>query len=267
MSSAGGTLTHLVQGSGEPVLLLNGGLMTFASWEPVAARLRGHYQVILCDLRGQLRSPGRSHAALQGHVEDLERLLDELEISKVHLLGTSFGAEVGLLMAATRPERVRSLIAATATDRATEAMRREAAELRRLVAEIHEGGDRGVLHDRLVEGVYSAAYVESHREDLAARRRQIARLPDIWFEGLEGILACTEALDLRSCLSAIRCPTLVVIAAGDRVMPAERSRAMAAAIAGARVVEHATSGHALVAEDPEWLAERCLEFLGRSADV
>jgi pimeloyl-ACP methyl ester carboxylesterase len=40
------------------VLLLNGGLMTIASWEPVAAGLRKSWKVVGCDFRGQLRSSG-----------------------------------------------------------------------------------------------------------------------------------------------------------------------------------------------------------------
>ncbi|MGB5660405.1 MAG: alpha/beta hydrolase, partial [Thermoanaerobaculia bacterium] len=47
----------------------------------------------------------------------------------------------------------------------------------------------------------------------------------------------------------------------DAVIPPEQSRAMAAAIPEARVVEHPTSGHALVAEDPDWLAQQVQTFL------
>jgi hypothetical protein len=49
------------------------------------------------------------------------------------------------------------------------------------------------------------------------------------------------------------------------VLPPERSYALAEAISGAELVEHPTSGHALVAEDPAWLAEVYLSFLRRLA--
>ena len=32
-------LTHRIDGQGVPVLLLNGGLMSIAAWEPIAAKL------------------------------------------------------------------------------------------------------------------------------------------------------------------------------------------------------------------------------------
>ncbi len=50
-------LAHLVEGDGLPLVLLNGGMMTYASWEPIAAVLREQWQVLRCDFRGQLLSP------------------------------------------------------------------------------------------------------------------------------------------------------------------------------------------------------------------
>ncbi|MCP3960034.1 MAG: alpha/beta hydrolase [bacterium] len=257
-------LGHDLAGHGEPLLILNGGMMSIAAWEPIAAPLRKRYQVLRCDFRGQLFSPGEPHRDMAGNVRDLMALLDHSGIDRVHVLGASFGAEAGLLLAATAPERVRSLTAVTATDYVTDAMRAAGDLLREVIAGIlTEGGDKGRFHDLLVQGVFSTDWAAAHARELAARRRQIAQIPDPWFESLLGVIECFEALDLRLHLASIRCPTLVVVAGDDQVMPVERSRALAAAIAGAKIVEHAQSGHALVAEQPRWLVARCLEFLER----
>jgi len=255
-------LAHRLDGEGETVLLLNGGMMSIASWDPVAQRLQSRYRLLRCDFRGQLLVPGAAHRELAGNVDDLVVLLDELAVERVHVLGASFGAEVGLLLAAIHPERVRSLVAVTATDYATEPLQQGTERLRTIVEDVRRGGERGRFHDALVAEVYSAAYLLSHRQELQARRAQMAALPEVWFEGLEGILASTATLELRPHLGRIRCPSLVIIAGDDRVMPVERSRALAAAI-GAEVAELAGSGHALAAEQPEWLAQRCLAFLDR----
>ncbi len=265
MTATPDPLTHAVSGEGEPLLVLNGGMMTYAAWEPVTAGLAATHQLIHCDLRGQLLSPGPAPPDLAANVDDLTALLDHLEVDAAHVLGTSYGGEVGLYLAALAPERVRSLVAVTVADYATQAIFDGAEELRVLVAEGLAGGDRGRLHDRVVEEVYSPAFRERYGAELAARRGQVAALPDAWFEGLESILGAMEKLDLRPHLGAIRCPSLVVIAALDEVIPPERSRALAAAIEGAEVRVHATSGHALVAEDPVWLTEVCADFLRRQA--
>lgn len=258
-STASDLIAHRVTGDGSPVLLLNGGMMSQAAWEPVAVPLRRRYRVVTCDLRGQLMSPGRAHPEVAGNVPDVVAVLDELGLERVHVVGTSYGAEVGLALAAEHPRRVRSLLAAAATDRVTAAMRRGVERLREIIA----GGDRGRFHDELASEVYSSAWLAAHRDELDTRRGQVAGLPDAWFEGLEGILAATAGLDLTPRLGRIRCPVLVVVAGEDRVMEPERSRALAAAIPGGEVLEVPGRGHALVVEDPETLAAVCLGFLER----
>ena len=249
------------------MLLLNGGMMSYASWAPIAAALAEHYRVVLCDLRGQLLSPGPVPADLAGNLDDLAALLDSLEIDSAHVMGTSYGGEIGLLAAALMPQRVRSLVAVTVSDYATRAIYQGVEDLRLLVHGAREGGERGLIHDRLVEEVYSDAYRKEHAEELAERRGQIASLPESWFEGLEGILTAVERLDVRPHLGRIECPTLVVIAADDQSIPPERSRAVAAAISGSETRVHETSGHALVAEDPEWLATVTLDFFSRHSNA
>lgn len=261
-----GLLAHAVAGEGEPLLVLNGGLMTWAAWGPVTEALAASHRLILCDLRGQLLSPGAAPPELADNVVDLTALLDHLEVESTHVLGTSYGGEIGLFLAALAPERVRSLMAVTVADYATESIRGSGEELRRLIAEVLPDGDRGRLHDRVVQEVYSPAFRDRLAAELAARRRQVAGLPDQWFEGLVTILTAMERLDLRPYLGRIRCPTLVVIAGQDEVIPRQRSLDLAAAIAGAEVEIHEASGHALVAEDAGWLAATCADFLLRNAD-
>ena len=51
-------LTHRIDGDGPPLLLLNGGLMSIAVWQPFADALSSTRRVIRCDFRGQLLTPG-----------------------------------------------------------------------------------------------------------------------------------------------------------------------------------------------------------------
>ena len=261
-------LAHRLDGDGEAgtVVLLNGGMMSIAAWEPIARPFAERYRVLRCDFRGQLLSPGEPPGELDGHVADVVALLDHLGIERSHVVGASFGAEVGLLLAALVPERVSSLVAVTATDVVTRRMRRKGKPIRGVIGEILAGAeDRGRFHDVLVEDVFSPAWASEHREELAVRRGQIAQLPDGWFRALLGLLDCVEAVDLRPHLAKIECPTLVVIAGDDRVMPRKRSQALADTLADAEVTELGGAGHALVAEDPQWLVTTCLEFLDRQS--
>ena len=102
------------------------------------------------------------------------------------------------------------------------------------------------------------------RRPISGRTKDVlVRLPESWYRGLFGILRAVERFDLSDRLGDVRCPTLVVIAGDDRIMPRERSEAVAEGIDGAETVIHPTSGHALVVEDPGWLAAIATGFLDR----
>jgi len=257
---------HVTDGSGEPLLLLNGIAMTAASWRPVAAPLTERFTVIRCDLRGQLMSPGEPPADVGAHVDDVVELLDHLGQESVHVLATSFGGAVGALLAARAPARVRSLLTVASADGFTEVMAAEVARWRAGVVESLSSGDRGVLSDVLEPVVYSPAWVEAHREERAFRRSQIAALPKRWFEDLIGLLDSAESFSLADELTAIRCPTLVVAAELDGFIPLDRCRALADAIPGAEFRIIAGAGHAVVVEDPGAVVNLALEFFG-SAEV
>jgi pimeloyl-ACP methyl ester carboxylesterase len=253
-------LAHRVDGAGEPLLLLNGGMMTMASWEPIAVPLAERFRVVRCDFRGQFASPGTPPLDIDGHVSDVVSLLDAIGIESTHVIGTSFGGEVGLALAATHPRQVRSLVAATATE-ITDAFRHDAAALHRATAEAAAGGDAALLFDAMLPVFYSPVYIAAHRGELDKRRGQLGQLPAWWFASAGALLESLESFDLRPCLPRIACPTLVLAAAEDRIMPLEEARALAAAIRGARLEVIEGSGHVLVVEQPDRFVRECLAFL------
>jgi pimeloyl-ACP methyl ester carboxylesterase len=257
-------LTHQIRGSGPPAVFLNGGMMSFPAWEAVSSRLARGRQVLLFDFRGQLLSPGPPPADLNGHCRDLLDLLDSLGWTQADLIGTSFGAEVAVVVAGREPERVRSLSLITAMERATPAFSRQSREMRTILNEIAAGGARHRFYDLLVERVYSRAYRDREAALLAARRVEVARLPDHWFAELEGLLAAIEEFDVTKPAAAVCCPTQVLIAGLDEVMSDAGARALAAAT-GAEIHLHAGAGHAVVAEDPAWVADRLEAFLERTS--
>ena len=254
-------LTNRVTGaeSGPPVLLLNGGMMSVAAWEPIAQRLEPDYHVVRCDFRGQALTPGEE-PRLDGHVADVIDLLDSLGLDRVHAAGTSFGGIVGLLLAARHPERFLSLAAITTTERITPEMWQGTIRLREAVLAGASGGDGGVVLDLLLPGTYTAEYLEAQRAALVFHRRWVASLPAAWFRGTAAILSSLEALDLTSDLPQIACPTLVLAGAADVTFPLDHSRALAAAIPKARLEIVPDGPHGLVVEQAGRVADFLLSF-------
>jgi pimeloyl-ACP methyl ester carboxylesterase len=247
-------LTHRIDGDGPPLLLLNGGLMSIAAWQPFADALSPRRRVIRCDFRGQLLTPGPPFAAsLAEHAADVVELLDALAIERAHVVGVSFGAEVSMLLAALNPSRVERLTVISATDYTTAAMRADAAEGRVLAQ-----SDPAELFRRVARKTWSAAWLAAQPPDaIEQRARAMAALPPPFFAGAAAILALLETLDLRPHLGKVEAPTLVIGGENDEVFPPEHSRAIAAAIPNARLEVVEDVGHGLLFE----CAERVIALL------
>jgi pimeloyl-ACP methyl ester carboxylesterase len=248
-------------GSGEPLVLLNGIAMTAVSWEVVARPLAKHYRVVRCDFRGQLMTPVPPPENVAEHADDVAALLDQLGIEAAHIVGTSFGGVVGTLVAARYPDRVQSLITIASADGFDELMADEVARWRAACVASLESSDRGHLSDILEPVVYSPAWVQAHKAERAQRRAQISALPDQWFKGLIGLLDSAHSLRLRDELERVRCPTLVIAAELDSFVPLNRARGLAEAIDGASSKTIKGAGHAVVVEQPQTVVDLCLEFL------
>lgn len=112
--SAGVAIRYTDEGEGAPVLLIHGytgaaGMWVETGTTPILAK---HFRVVAVDCRGHGESgkPHGSGAYGREMVEDLVRLLDQLEIGEVAVVGYSMGAEIGLRLAVEHPGRVRSLV-------------------------------------------------------------------------------------------------------------------------------------------------------------
>ncbi len=253
-------LKSRVDGQGEPLLLLNGGLMSMAAWQPVAASLKERFRVVRCDFRGQLLSPGEAPPSLDVHVGHVIELLDALGLQRVHLAGTSFGGLAAIRLAARHPQRALSLAVIAAADRITPEVREMTRTVRRLALEAAAGEDGGRLIDFMTPWMHAAAFRAEQEELLSFQRLWVSALPAVWFRGIAALFEAVEDIDLGPDLGAVRCPALVLAAEEDRTFPLERSRALAAGIPGARL-EVVPGGHGLVIESPGRVAEALLRFL------
>jgi 3-oxoadipate enol-lactonase len=90
----------------------------YYGWVPHLSR---DFRVIRMDLRGtgQSADPGPDiRFTLEGLMSDFIGMLDALKIERVHYVGESLGSILGVALAATHPERVKSLTLVSAIVRA-----------------------------------------------------------------------------------------------------------------------------------------------------
>jgi len=104
-----------VHGTGEPLLLLHGGLGSIEMFGPVLPMLAERRQVIAVDLHGHGRTPlGGRKVSLIDMGNDMAVLLDRLGLKQADALGYSLGGGVALRLAVQHPEKVRRLVIVSA---------------------------------------------------------------------------------------------------------------------------------------------------------
>lgn len=98
-------------GSGKPILFLHSGLQTGETdFEHQRKYFTESYRVIAADLRGHGKSKSDDFTNyLEDSVEDVIETIADLNLNSVHIIGSSLGALVGLLVAKKHPSYVKSL--------------------------------------------------------------------------------------------------------------------------------------------------------------
>jgi proline iminopeptidase len=284
------SLHHTSTGSGDDVLLVHGGpgYPPREDWRATAILARS-YRVHAYDQRGCGRSTRPFTAALEGsfydklravetrlglaaQIADIERIRLILGRDRLIVVGHSFGALIAALYAAEFPDRVRALVLVAPAPLVV--MPTEGADLFALVRR-RLPESRLPDYDRYLSGYFDfqallgrdeaslSRYFGEFREFYAAATGTSAAANDGDAGGFMtlGVYASLgRSHDWRPALQRVRAPTLVLHGAND-LQPESDTRAVAAAIPGARVEVIAASGHFLPDDAPEAFAEAVRSFL------
>ncbi len=96
---------------GDAILFLHFGGANLMMWQRVIPVFQDHYHPVLVDLRDHGKSDKpQAGDNIDQMACDLIGVLDYLKLERVHVIGSSLGAEAGLSLAANFPERVLSLV-------------------------------------------------------------------------------------------------------------------------------------------------------------
>jgi len=104
----GESLYYEAVGQGTPLILIHGWSLNSRMWDAQVPALSKRFRVIRYDRRGFGKSSGNEDVSWDA--VDLNALLDQLGVKKVHVLGLSQGARVAMQFARDYPERVASLV-------------------------------------------------------------------------------------------------------------------------------------------------------------
>tara|TARA_R110001599_G_scaffold284714_2_gene486770 strand:+ start:7482 stop:8270 length:789 start_codon:yes stop_codon:yes gene_type:complete len=107
---------YATYGTGEPVVLLHGGLSNKLSWfSQIPMLVRSGRQVILIDTRGHVKSTlGSESLSYQLFSEDALKVLQHLNIYKADFIGWSDGGITALILGQESPSYINHIIAISA---------------------------------------------------------------------------------------------------------------------------------------------------------
>jgi 3-oxoadipate enol-lactonase len=253
-SSANSDLIAFTEhGSGPPLLLVHGLMITGAMFEPVIGQFAARHRVIVPDLRGYGRSralpPPYTAAQLAA---DLARLLDHLNIEKAAVLGYSQGGAIAQQFALDHSERCHRLVLAC-TYAFNMATFRERLEGNLAPVLLKLLGTR--LFAKLVLSM-GLKRVAKERADwvvglIAGQSRDL--MVDAWKSAM--------AFDSRNRLAEIECPTLIIAASEDYAVPLHHAKMLHEGIADSRLVIIDGADHALIWSRSDEFARVTEEFL------
>jgi pimeloyl-ACP methyl ester carboxylesterase len=254
------TVYYESHGSGEPILILNGIMMSTKSWIPFIENFSQNNRLILVDFFDQGQSSYMTEPYDHGiQIGVVKALLDHLELKQVNICGISYGAEVGLGFAVKYPERVRRL-----------ALFNGAARTAPLLADIgHAWNEAAKLEGGLayylaaIPVIYSDTYYERQLAWMDKRKELLVPYfgdPEVK-KRLIRLTNSSENFNVVDELSRLDMPVLVVSAEKDYLIPLREQETLIQGIKDVHHVVLTDCGHASMYEKPLLFCTLTLGFI------
>ena len=240
------------------VVFIHGAEHDHCVWVLQSRYLAHHgYGVLALDLPGHGRSDGPPLASVEAIADWIPALLDAAGVAKAALVGHSMGSLAALDCAGRHPERVGRIALIGA------------AYPMRVSPELLDATKNDEPLAQAMVNIWShSAYAHYPSnpgpgfwvmgENLRLMQRQRPGVMHVDFAACDAYAAGMERA------AQVSCPALLVLGKRDVMTPARSGRELAKAVKGARVVEVAGSGHALMAEKPDDVLDALIPFLAES---
>lgn len=252
----GGDIHYTCTGAGTPLVMLLPQSSGPVGVGPFIETLAESALVIRYDQRGTGRSAPASDMSMAARADEVVSVLDALGLARAHLCCHSTGCGIGLAMAARNPARAAGLILispwAYADAHLTTMQQLRIAAARGLAPSPYARFNASLLFPPAYRRAHEAGFAQ-----MAADAESAPQDADQIADRLNAILA----FDTRPLTPTLACPTLIVTAEDDQLMPAWFGRDMAQSIPGARLIELPGGGHMLPETRGDELAEVVVNFM------
>ncbi|MDY7508304.1 3-oxoadipate enol-lactonase [Ralstonia wenshanensis] len=227
-------------------------------WDSIAQRLASRHRVLRYDARGhgKTSAPHGAYTLFQ-LADDVAGLLDALSIEQAHFVGLSMGGMVGQVLGVRHPHRLLSL---TLCDTVSYTPVSAHAMWDERIGQVEAHGMSGIV-EPTIQRWLTTPFREAH-PDIVERIRSLLRATPP--HGYVGTCLAIKALDTRSSLARIACPTLVITGEQDTGAPVEAAREIASHIPDARLKVISDAAHLAPIEQEEAFLADLDEFFGHA---
>ena len=245
----GKKIHYEIHGEGQPIVLLNGIMMSTLSWHQFIAPLSANNKLILMDFfdQGQSDKYKEEPYGMDLQVASLKALLDHLSLEKPAIAGISYGGNVALKFASEHPEYVHRLMVFNASTKTGE-WGKELGQ-----SWIMSANDPTHFYSTTIPIIYSQDFYNSRPDWVKARKDFLINQVFTNKEFMEGIVRLTHSsveYNVENQLDKITAKTLIVASETDPITPAHEQYKLRDLIAGSDLVLLPSTGHASMYERP-----------------
>ena len=249
-------------GEGDPILILNGIMMSCASWTEFIEPLSSHNRLLLLDLADQ----GKSGKMPEEYSQEVQTdvvvaLLDHLGIEKVNIAGLSYGSEVALRLAVKNCNRINRLVLWNTTSRTFKKISEQVKGWNLAM------GDPEAYYMVTIPTFYSHTFYEEHGDWIDARHatvRDNAFANKDFMDSMRRLTNSSEDLDVSEKLGNITAPTLIITCLEDYLTPMREQQLLAERIPNSHYVWIPNVGHCSMYEEPVLFTTLTLGFINNS---
>ncbi len=239
------------------LVLLHGIGGTAYGWAQQIEKLQGYRLVAwnACGYAGSAPLASTSPRS-RDYGEVLEALLDALDIEKMALVASSWGATIAIDLAARSPERVTHLVLSgpTAGYGSLPPQEREA-----LIASRADRAARSGI-DKMLEADAPRLVATQPSPELSARLARSRQ--GVTLGGFRQALSALAHADAVAALKTVKCPTLIIYGQEDVIAPpASHALRLAEALPRAEVRAISGCGHLPHLEHPKLFERLLIDFL------
>jgi 3-oxoadipate enol-lactonase len=242
---------------GELLILNNGVFMNTTSWLFQMPELTPRYRVLSYDMRGQGQSAHPTgEYSLELHAQDLVALMDALRLPRAHMVGTSYGGELNLVLGIRYPQRCQSLTIIASVSH-SDALAVAMIERWRRAALL---GDGPLFFRLIYADVYSENFLTGRPDLIPMAEGRYAQLD---LPAAVRLIESFQRFNVTADLPKITAPTCIVSAELDLLKPRRYGEIIHRAIAGSEFHLIPNAGHVVVLEKAAEVNTIILGFLAK----